>query len=353
MQARAHFLLVFTSCALAAGLAAVREERVASAAPGGSAPHESIASAASRNASCASCHEAETRTWEKSQHHTAASDASYKTAVAIEPLAFCRGCHAPSADPNVVTPAAAEALGIGCIHCHDAPPTSAANTAGATTRKGPHGVMQSKSCASCHEFAFPDPPARLMQSTREEHARSAYATTSCTECHMKRDAQGQVDHASIVSSDPEMLQRAVKVRVTRASDTRIAVRLAPGAVGHAFPTGDLFRRLRVSVRALGDDGVMVAERHRFLQRHFGLLRSGEQLVRAETKDDRPGGRDAQACFEMALPKEASARPWELSLAYQRVDHPRSETELDLALVSQSTIVFKETLAPSSALEPCP
>lgn len=335
MRARLFFCLVTTTCAISAGV-------------GWASPpaREPIEKAVSRNASCVSCHAAEAATWEKSQHHGAASDPSFKTAIAIEPLAFCRGCHAPAADPQKPTPAAAEQLGIGCIHCHE--------STGATATGKAHGTMTNKSCASCHEFAFPNPPTRLMQSTHEEHKASAFAQTACTECHMRRDASGHADHASIVSSDTEMLKRAVNVRVTRAGESRVAIRITPGAVGHAFPTGDLFRRLRASVRVVASDGKVVAERHRYLMRHFGVQRSeGDALVRVETKDDRPGARDAQACFELALGKEAAANKWNFDLAYQRVDHPRSESDLDKAVVAQNTVLFAQELDSSFPEEPCP
>jgi len=340
MRAGGIFGFVVASCAISAGMGWATPT-----------PREPIERAVSRNASCVSCHTTQGASWEKSQHHTAAIDPSYKTAIAIEPLAFCRGCHAPAADPDKPTPVAAEQLGIGCIHCHES--TGAASSSTAAGAGKAHGTMSNKACASCHEFAFPDPPTRLMQSTVAEHKASAFANTACTECHMRRDESGHTDHASLASSDTEMLKRAVTVRVTRAGDSRIAVRITPAAIGHAFPTGDLFRRLRVSTRVV-EGGKTVAERHRYLMRHFGVQRSpNDALVRVQTRDDRPGAPDAQACFEIALGIEALGRTWSFDLAYQRVDHPRSESDLDKAVVAQNTVLFAQDLEASLPEEPCP
>lgn len=43
--------------------------------------------------------------------------------------------------------------------------------------------------------------------------------------------------------DPDFLRQAA--RAVRDGATTLVLPLAPGAVGHAFPTGDLFRRLEL------------------------------------------------------------------------------------------------------------
>ena len=52
------------------------------------------------NARCEGCHADIAREWRASMHAQASVDPVYQRALAIEPLPFCRGCHAPEADPS-------------------------------------------------------------------------------------------------------------------------------------------------------------------------------------------------------------------------------------------------------------
>jgi hypothetical protein len=46
------------------------------------------------NAACVSCHPAVAREWQASRHRQAYTNAAFRQALAVEPSAFCRGCHA-------------------------------------------------------------------------------------------------------------------------------------------------------------------------------------------------------------------------------------------------------------------
>jgi hypothetical protein len=61
-------------------------------------------------------------------------------------------------------------------------------------------------------------------------------------------------HAFVASRDPAFVRQAVRVQAVRDDATTILLTLSPGNVGHAFPTGDLFRRLVVVAEVPGDDG---------------------------------------------------------------------------------------------------
>jgi len=50
----------------------------------------------------------------------------------------------------------------------------------------------------------------------------------------------------------------------RTRSTRVEISLVPTGVGHAFPTGDLFRRLEVAVEAVGPDNMVFGKAERFL-----------------------------------------------------------------------------------------
>jgi hypothetical protein len=266
-------------------------------------------------------------------------------AVGFEPLAFCRGCHAPSADPSKATPAAAESLGIGCIHCHDASRAEGGHAA--------HGRVTTKGCKSCHEFAFPDDSTKLMQSTHVEHDASGLSAVACESCHMPRSDDGHLNHGFIVSRNEEMLKRAADIRIARAGDAKVAVRIVTRGVGHAFPTGDLFRRLKVTATAYDASGRATHERRRYLGRHFAQQMSASGVAtRVDVKDDRPGARDASECFEIDLGTKARGQAFTAEVAYERVDHPRSADEDD-AVVSQHTVLYTRTLDANSPEEPCP
>lgn len=292
-------------------------------------PAGRVVSAAPRDpsAACASCHAAETRSWEGSAHHRAASDPLYVDAVAIEPLPFCRGCHAPSADPRRPTPAAAIAQGIGCIDCHsDARAHAARPAVHASTRP----------CASCHEFPFPDGTPG-MQRTASEHDASDHARTSCVTCHMPGK-----DHGFVVTD--AMIRGALVADVARAGPGAVALRLQPGRVGHAFPTGDLFRRVVVEADLLDEHGTVQASRRRDLARTLGQAHEGP--------DDRIGA-DLAPCFELDFaPVRAIASPSiHLTLGYERVAHPIGPRP-EQALVDSRVILLETDVADRGPARPC-
>src|SRR4051812_1823961 len=81
-------------------VAAPRTMFSASHAPEHRMPHPDVHRGAAfdpvaRNAACAGCHVEIAAEWEASLHHASATDPLYLRAFALEPLAFCRECHAP------------------------------------------------------------------------------------------------------------------------------------------------------------------------------------------------------------------------------------------------------------------
>jgi hypothetical protein len=52
-------------------------------------------------------------------------------------------------------------------------------------------------------------------------------------------------HAFRVQGDRAMLASAVVVSAVEIGDGELRLSLAPGRIGHAFPTGDIFRRVEV------------------------------------------------------------------------------------------------------------
>jgi hypothetical protein len=352
MRTRAWLLLfgiVLGAGAAGAAAPATRMPGPAPRAHGGTDP-------ARENAACEACHVDIAREWRGSMHAQADVDPVYRRALAREPMAFCRACHAPEANPSSDAPPKLSAIGVGCVTCHATGGDAVlAGPAREGSHAAPHAVVRdprfasSAACASCHEFDFPDSPARgraeRMQATVSEHASSPSATTACARCHMPRRADGRPSHAFAASRDPAMLRSAVVASAARRG-SKVAIHLAPGAAGHAFPTGDLFRRLVITAEAVGDDWAVNGEASRALHRRFKMAATSPGHVgRVLVGDDRVGtGPLGAQEVELDLGGAARGRTIAWRVEYQRVEHPLGADE-ETAAVAESIVVAEGTLAP--------
>lgn len=285
-----------------------------------------------------------------SLHRRAALDPAYRAAAAIEPLPFCEGCHAPESTLDTLAPAAVRDMGVGCVTCHVARRGEilAAARDGApegvdTPPSSPHEVRRSSQfartggCAGCHEFPFPrasHPGADgdFMQTTVREHARSRGADRGCADCHMPV-VEGRRSHSFSQVRDPEWLRARLRVSASRPEDGVVRVTLAQTDPGHAFPTGDLFRRLAVGCEVRSAAGDVIARDVRYPRRHFDLPGAGSG--RALTADDRVFDAPLDVDLDLSEAEEkvapgggATARFW---VTYQRVaqagtgPHPEQAT----------------------------
>lgn len=290
--------------------------------------------AGSANRACASCHAEIADEWRGSMHRQAWTDPVFQKAYAVEPLAFCRGCHAPEADPRELPSAAARDVGVACTTCHVdgghvvGARTSEAGAAAHATRAEP-SLATRAACASCHQFDFPGTKGAAMQDTLREHARSSYASVECQDCHMPvvvgADGRARRSHSFSVIGNDALLRSAVSVRAEVVGPRALELRLEGARVGHAFPTGDMFRRLELRARVVGADGAAKSiARPVHLGRRFGdRARPGAELAfdRVPTGDTRvpppgAGARRALLSFEHELARGDELR-WEV--AYQRMD----------------------------------
>ncbi len=197
---------------------------------------------------CASCHAAEVLEWRTSQHQVSFMSPDFQRSYRAERRELCVDCHAPL---RTADGARDVASGIGCNACHVVSEGHVAQTAG----DRPH--VTTKACASCHDFDFPGTRA-ILQSTEREHAQSPFAATPCAGCHMKPRARGLRDHRFDVTRNRELLADAIYVQSTRFTGDVVIVTLATKSVGHRFPTGDIFRRLTLTLTALNEDGDVIA-----------------------------------------------------------------------------------------------
>lgn len=284
------------------------------------------------NRACEGCHEEIAREWRGSRHQLAYVNSAFAAALAKEPLAFCRGCHAPEAPPDAPPPADRAELGVGCVTCHVA--GDAPLAAPHESRSAPHPVLRdarfatAAACAGCHEFQFPDAARRRapepMQLTVTEHAASRHARTSCAGCHMPIATEGHRSHAFASSRDPLAQRRALHVEAARSSPTAVRIALDVATAGHAFPTGDLFRRLAVRAGALGPDHAVIASARRYLARHFaeapGPLGAHARVAVSDDRPGAPAASGAPVIVELDLGPAAAGRPIEWEIVYQRVAH---------------------------------
>jgi len=257
-----------------------------------------------QNLECAGCHVREASQWLGSNHQRSNINAAYRAAFAIEPLPFCRGCHAPEANPEHKPTPEVSALGVGCVTCHvveEDTVLAAADDAGDWLDDdsiAPHAIRYSTDfahtggCASCHEFAFPGPSseadAHFMQTTVREHQRSRAADEPCAACHMP-ERGGMPVHGFTEMRNPTWLRAQLDVDARLTERGTVVVSMVQPTPGHAFPSGDLFRRLEVGAELRAANGTVVARDARYLARHLQLLpgHGRRQLVRDNRVFDEP------------------------------------------------------------------
>ncbi len=277
---------------------------------------------------CRACHPSASESWSQSRHHRSFSNPDFQRSYTREPKAFCRNCHAPALTRSVALPGSeAEALGVGCLDCHGGP--DGVRTGPGQLRDAPHAIVVepdfgTRSCEGCHEFEFPSdsrrPPGTMMQTTVREHAASGFADVACATCHLPRDPDqpARVDHSLASTRNDDAIRNALEVRAERDGNA-LHLELRPRGVGHAFPTGDLFRRLEIHADLRVDDRV-VAEATRWLGRHFAPFRRRDGTRNPAydwpVPDDRVVGPT-----EVVVPLDAGVAGAQLHwrLDYQRVD----------------------------------
>ena len=295
--------------------------------------------AAETNRECERCHREIASEWRGSLHQRAFVEPAYQRALQREPLPFCRACHAPeSVDLAADPPSAIAALGVGCVTCHGAKQILAGpRPSAAANGEAPHPVVRSAAfagagaCAGCHEFPFPDEALRgasgaeLMQSTITEQAHSPRPDVTCAQCHMPRDETlAHRTHDFRSSRDAAWVRSALDARAARVGQHEVEVTLQPTAVGHAVPTGDLFRRLEVSAEVVGNDYMVLARRERHLTRRWATTHRPHSgfALRELQRDDRPGRQGSTPTrVRFDLGELAASHPVAWRVAYQRVAHP--------------------------------
>lgn len=327
---RTFALLALTACSTPVEVApaAAAAPQPAAVMPGPASPRRG-GDAVARNDDCVACHSDIAEEWQASLHREAYTGREFQHSLQREPLPFCRGCHAPEADNRRPEPALA-AIGVACVTCHlpagdvvlSARPADAPLTAD-------HPVLRTaafaspQACGGCHEFTFPDRRAapEFMQTTLREHAASQHSDRSCADCHMPRAADGHRSHRFSATRDEPWMRSVISVQAARPTPDRIELTLdlREDLVGHAFPTGDLMRRLSVQVEPQRPG--RPRPQQQFLTRHWTTARIGNKgpAVRTESHDDRLGvGEDPRVLTFQLDPADATL-PIRWRVDYERVE----------------------------------
>ncbi len=294
------------------------------------------------NQACIECHRDEADEWRGSLHQRAWVDPMFQTAFAIEPMPFCQGCHAPEADPRGDVPKAAAHAGVTCVSCHVvdgqvlAAPGGRDDLAPHAVRREP-GFDGDAACVACHDFDFPSVRGQSMQSTITEHRRSARRDETCASCHMPQVGEGKARHRShdfTVVGDAKMLQSAATFHAERLEPDLVEITLEPDEVGHAFPTGDLFRRLVVRVRPRGSKDWV----ERYLTRQFRPVSKDGHVVRLQVGDTRVGVSPGPSTVQVQVP-DAGDRDIEWEIAYQRVLHVPKGVQSEARVVDETRLAI--------------
>ncbi|KIG13020.1 hypothetical protein DB30_00794 [Enhygromyxa salina] len=334
---------VAASVALMLGAACGRAE-LRSGEPRSGANHTRLATATSDD--CQPCHRAITQEWRGSGHARAWLDPLVAREYAADPDPSCVACHAPRSlgagdgpDPS----ARAAQDGVDCVSCHVEGETlvravNQSTKASASGREALARAETSQTCAACHQFRFLpiDPseglaydPTAWLQDTYGEWSRSraAAAQVGCSDCHMPVVDQAGAPHRShafVGMQDPTLVGAAVRVAVVarrEGGSVFVEVTLRPGAIGHAFPTGDLFRQgvLRVWTQERES-----AAGEFLLERRFASGASGYMVEVEDTRVPPPGaGELPPIVFRLRSPA-AQRVGWSLDLRATTSDPPRPD-----------------------------
>lgn len=209
-------------------------------------------------------------------HARSWTDPIFQNEYRATPHPSCRACHAPlnPAEQERVTGAGLD--GISCAVCHirDKTVLTARSAEATRTPSSPAELAHplralailstSEFCAPCHQFRFPTLPENddstayapelWLQDTYNEWTLSQAAEDGlhCPDCHMPRASRKPRDnhrsHRFAGMRSQELIGQALSVeaRAERdGADISLRLRLRGANIGHALPTGDMFRQLVV------------------------------------------------------------------------------------------------------------
>jgi len=221
---------------------------------------------------CGKCHKTAYANWSKSRHKVAFTNKLYKESHRKEPHIWCVNCHAPLHEVgtgiNDMRSRIQKEDGVSCIVCHvrekkiitaSIPQKKPGKTYAHKYEIIPQ-MKEAKFCGECHQFNFPTAASarnargiikytnQVMQNTLNEYLTSGFIDRSnCQDCHLQPRSRNS--HLFNGGHDIELLKKSlfVSIKKIKTSDDLYKLTVYSMGIGHAFPTGDLFRTLKVRV----------------------------------------------------------------------------------------------------------
>ncbi len=338
---------------------------------------------------CARCHADIAAEWRSSLHARAWTDPIFQEAYAAEPLAECRNCHAPENGGRVPTGRAAHD-GVSCATCHvragavlaadsvhPRPAGSRASHPVVATRE----LGESAFCGGCHQFNFlgfladadgrghhvlTDEPQQDTLGEWQESA-AAMAGETCQHCHMpwvpSTGGGRHRSHAFRGGFDAAHVREAVSAEVSArrtALGVEVSVRMHPGRTGHAFPTGDVFRRaeVRAWLPGIASDPLVFPLARTFADRFLPQPDGGTLRVRTQVADTRvpPPGNGPPAIRRGLIrlpPGVASLPPLAWSFDYHIMPTPVAAAAGGVPVQTLPLASGSVPIAPPTGLTPSP
>ena len=260
---------------------------------------------------CGDCHAETVAQWEASRHRISWTNDIFQAGFLAEPQPFCIQCHAPAEEQLVevvanldiytklwfdidfggalghLAPEPKAAEGVNCVVCHLR--DGQILTASEPSPDSPHEYRvdplfgTSAACTTCHDFQMVEfvngalvETDQVMQATAHEweawRERSG-RTEHCPDCHMPDG-----DHTMPGANTPSRLRKTIHV-AEQASPPALV--LSVKDVGHAVPTGDLFRHLTLEARC--DDDWTVLSKFGRTFAHRGEDGEGAKQQVADTR----------------------------------------------------------------------
>jgi len=232
-------------------------------------------------------------------------------------------CHAPLESQATVNrlPTKATLEGVNCAACHIHQGQIVASRFSIYTIPGieyflkdghatgvDSSLRQAEFCASCHQFNFPaghEPlhySSTVMQDTygefREQTSDSLLSglTASCQGCHFPAGS-----HSLPGPLQQDWMRRRIRIDFRQETETEtglamVVARFRIPRIGHAFPTGDLFRTVRLAAYARG---ALVGKT--MLQR---VVRVMDRKLMADSRlEPRGGSLDQEVYFTVSSPPD--------------------------------------------------
>lgn len=256
--------------------------------------HPKTGAAMKSSADCAPCHKTVYDNWRESRHRVALTNELYHESHAREPSPWCINCHAPlRAVGSEKVPYRGDE-GISCLVCHAR--EGKILTGGMPAKAEAHRYTvraefkDERLCEGCHDFNFPTAASAMsegkdfhytaqpMQSTVEEYRASAYyGRVTCQGCHLFSGTRDS--HRFPGGHALDRLKNDLRLEIERVDAGHISVRLSAHGIGHAFPTGDLFRTVRVRLADTQSRHTSELE----LRHHFETLTGNERRPEGPVK----------------------------------------------------------------------